>query len=312
VIASLGEALIDFTPVLESGHLAGFRLHPGGSPYNVSVGVARLGAPAAFAGRVSEDLFGGVLMENLAAGGVETGLVSRAAEPSGLAFAVPSLGDVSYDLRVAGTSAATLRPEHLEAAAFAGVTILHFGSLGVALEPSRQAVLGLIRALSGRVLLSFDPNVRTRAVAGWDAYLKAVDECMELADIVKLSDQDSRLLGRQASSSSAPVVVTTRGPDGSEVSFGTDRELRLHCPAAPATVVDAVGAGDAYTAGLLVALFERGAVTRERLAALDVAGWREVLRFAHMVAALTCERPGADPPRREEVEQRLAGGSIDS
>jgi fructokinase len=311
VIASLGEALIDFTQVVEGSRLTGFRLHPGGSPYNVGVGVARLGAPAAFAGRISDDLFGAILKDNLRASEVDTRLVRNGTEPSGLAFIAPSPGDVGYELRVAGTTASALSREDLQPADFAGVAILHFGSLGVALQPSRQAVLSLVTALHGRVLVTFDPNVRSHAVTDWDSYGAAVEQCMRLADLVKLSDQDLHLLGGGLERCPAPVVVTTSGPSGSEVSFGPRRQLRLHCPAAPATMVDPIGAGDAYMAGLLVALLERRVVTRERLATLDSADWWQVLRFAHVVAALACERPGADPPGRPEVEERLAGWGSD-
>jgi fructokinase len=66
-------------------------------------------------------------------------------------------------------------------------------------------------------------------------------------------------------------------------------------------VVDTVGAGDAYTAGLLVALAERGVLERASLTSLTDAEWLDVMRFASVAAALTCERQGADPPRRAEV-----------
>jgi fructokinase len=69
--------------------------------------------------------------------------------------------------------------------------------------------------------------------------------------------------------------------------------------------VDAVGAGDAYTAGMLSALAERDALTRTALLALDEAAWLAVTAFASATAAISCERPGADPPYAPDVRARL-------
>ena len=86
MIVSLGESVVDFTPVSHDGRLAGFRLHPGGSPYNVAVALARLGRPAGFAGRLSTDPFGALLARHLADQGVDLRLVRVGPEPSALAF----------------------------------------------------------------------------------------------------------------------------------------------------------------------------------------------------------------------------------
>jgi fructokinase len=302
VIASVGESLVDFTPVLVEGRLDGFRAHPGGSPYNVAVGIARLGHPAAYAGRLSGDLFGRLLADHLAESGVSAHLVAAGAEPTALAFVGKRAGEPVYDLRLDGTASAALQPADLPADRFAGVEALHFGSLGVVLRPSREAVLGLVRALRGRVLLSFDPNVRPAAVADWPGYRAAVDESLRLADVVKASEADLSALGAAVTPAPGQALVVTAGAAGSRVLLAG---RTLACPAAPCRVADTVGAGDAYMAGLLVALAERGVLDRAALAGLDDAGWRVAMRFASAAAALACERPGADPPRREEVERRL-------
>ncbi|MGH2400365.1 MAG: PfkB family carbohydrate kinase, partial [bacterium] len=93
---AIGEILVDFTPVVEDGAMVGFRMHPGGSPYNVAVGLARLGAQVEFAGKRSTDLFGRFLVAHLEHEGVGTRFLSRSAAPSTLAFVSIQDGEPSF------------------------------------------------------------------------------------------------------------------------------------------------------------------------------------------------------------------------
>ena len=95
----------------------------------------------------------------------------------------------------------------------------------------------------------------------------------------------------------------SQAPAGSRLRVGG---RTVTCSAAPCRVIDTVGAGDAYLAALLVALAERRALDRAALGRLGDGDWLAAMRFASVAAALTCERAGADPPRRAEVEARLA------
>ena len=304
MIASVGESLVDFTPVVSAaGRLDGFRAHPGGSPCNVAVAVARLGHGAAYAGRLSGDLFGRLLAGHLADNGVATHLAAQGAEPTALAFVAERDGEPVYDFRLDGTAAALLRPSDLPPGRFAGLDAVHFGSLGLLLEPSRGAVLGLAEALRGRLPLSFDPNVRPDVVADWPGYRAALAEALRLADLVKASEADLAAWGAPVRPASGQALVVTAGAAGSRVHVAG---RTLACPPVPCRVVDTVGAGDAYMAGLLVALAERRALSGAALAALPDEGWLAAMRFASAAAALTCERAGADPPRRPEVEERIA------
>jgi fructokinase len=302
MIASIGESLIDFTPVSADGRLEGFRIHPGGSPYNVAIGIARLGHPAAFAGRLSSDLFGRLLVEHLAESGVATHLAPVGTEPTALAFVGERDGETEYDFRLDGTAAAVMAPEDLPAARFAGLEAVHIGSFALALQPSREVVLGLARELHGLVPITLDPNWRSGVAADEAAYRAALAEAFDLADLVRASEADLRAADLPAGGPPGRPLIVTAGAAGSRLHL--DGRV-LACPAAPCRVVDTVGAGDAYLAGLLVALAERGPLHRAALAGLGDAGWLEAMRFASVAAALTCERAGADPPRRLEVEARL-------
>ena len=97
----------------------------------------------------------------------------------------------------------------------------------------------------------------------------------------------------------------TLGADG---AIAGTRRARARVPAQPVDVQDTIGAGDAFGAGLLVALEEREALVRGRLAALGDSDLEHVLRFATAVAALTCARAGAETPKFSEVAELLDGG----
>ena len=310
MIASAGESLIDFTPVADDrGQLTGFRLHPGGSPFNVAVGVGRLGHAAAFVGRLSDDLFGPVLRAQLEEAGVSTELAVSGLEPTALAFVNRTEGEARYSFRLAGTAALALHTDDVAAACRPGrVDVLHFGSLALAFRPAAETIVGLARSLKGRALLSLDPNVRADVVEDWTAYRATLRECLRLADLVKVSEADLDALGPGAGddllTATGPVaVVVTRGAAGSRVHLAN---AVLDSPAIPCRVADTIGAGDAFMAGLLAALADRRALDRASLERLDGPGWLETARFASAAAALTCERAGADPPVRATVLQRLA------
>lgn len=317
-IASIGEALVDFAPVESDGRLAGFTLHLGGSPYNVAIGLARLGQEAFFAGRISRDLFGELLVAHLAANGVSQELLLRGPEPAALAFVSAERTDSSYTFRWDGTADRELRATDLAHAGFASLHALHFGSVALTVEPCGTAIEELVSSLAGRVFLTLDPNVRAFMVGDWDGYRSRVERCAVRAELVKVSRADLEALGvadasRWVGARSGPAaVVVTNGRHGSLV-LRRGRPA-VASPAVPARVVDAVGAGDAYTAGLLSALAERDALTRAGLLELYEAAWLSLTAFASAAAAISCERAGADPPAAAEVRRRLsedASGGVD-
>jgi len=310
VITVAGEALIDF--VDEGG--GRYRAHPGGSPANVAVSLARLGVPCSLLARISTDALGGQLASHLAGNGVGMRDVVRAAEPTTLALAsLDEAGHAAYSFYVQGTADWQWRREELPAALAPDVTALHAGSLALALAPGARAVEDLLAAerARGRVTISIDPNVRPPLAAGRAAEVARVERQIRLAHIVKASEEDTSWLypglGYEAVARAwqrlGPDLVVIRlgargahalGPDGTEV-------LR---PAPPVLVADTVGAGDAFCAGLLDALWRPGllggAAALSRIGARQVAA---VVDWAVLVAALTCERQGADPPTRAEALQ---------
>lgn len=307
---AIGEILVDFTPVVEGGATAGFRMHPGGSPANVAVGLARLGARVEFAGKVSTDFFGRFLLAHLEREGVGTRFLSRTAAPSTLAFVAMADGEPLYAFYGEGAADTRLLPEDLPEA-ITHTRFLHFGSISLLREPAASTIAGLVKRLRGRAVLSCDPNIRPALIADAAAYRDRLGTLLASADIVKISATDLRWFDPDRSVEDAAaalqaagpaLVVVTQGAMGAYVRTAS-QEMRI--PAHQVEVVDTVGAGDAFTSGLLFRLAEKGVTTRFDLTQAQAGLLEDSLRFAAASAALTCTRPGADPPRLEQVHEVL-------
>jgi fructokinase len=310
LFTTIGEILVDFTPIAGPSGLMGFQARAGGSPANVAVGLARLGARVEFAGKVSTDFFGRYLVRHLEREGVGTRFLSRSPDHSTLAFVAFDQDDPSFTFYRTGTADTQLRPEDLPRS-IEESDVLHFGSISLLAASTSETVLALVDRLRGGCLLSLDPNVRPNLVGDADAYRRTLDRAFRATDILKVSTGDLGWLkpGHSVESAAAqllalgPVlVIVTLGQDGCYARMPT-REIRVRAP--HVDVADTVGAGDAFSSGLLASLAVLGLTSRRSLERETSAAITEVLRFATGTAALTCTRAGADPPRRDEVEQFL-------
>jgi fructokinase len=305
MILVAGEALIDL--VVTDGTIRPF---PGGGPYNTARALGRLGASVGFLGRLSEDHFGSMLTTVLAESAVSLDHTSRGPEPSALAIAHRSAdGEADYSFYLRGTTASYASLPELEA----DVRALCVGSLALAIEPSASALEALIERECHQRIVVIDPNVRAAAITDPTGYRARFDRCCRAAHIVKLSASDAEWLmpgigdeevAMRLLDLGAELVVVTLGADG---AIAATQRARSRVPAQRVEVVDTIGAGDAFGAGLLVALEERGALVAGSLVALAEADLEDVLRFASAVAALTVARPGAETPTLSEVAELLDG-----
>ncbi len=309
MILLCGEALIDLVPVVTDGELA-YLPRTGGSPYNVALGLGRLGVPVGFFGRVSGDPFGQLLRSRLVAEGVDCRLLRQGDEPTALAIVHLSpnqepvfvfYGDGSADCTLSGDDLPS--PDEL-----AGTTALHFGSISLVREPGATVYEQLMRRESGRRVISLDPNVRPGLIGDRAAYRRRLEGWVALADIVKVSQADLAWLypgqepvdaARGLLAEGPSLVVVTRGAAG---AVGITASGMVDVPGTPVIVRDTVGAGDAFTASLLGFLALRGRLDRARLRSLGEDDLRSCLVLANRAASITCTRSGAQPPTRAEVE----------
>lgn len=302
-----GEALMDVyvrdcTP---TGLLLDART--GGSPFNVAVGLARLGQAVHLLGGLSRDASGERLMQMLRDEGVGTSLVVRSDAPTALGVvSVGPTGVPSYAFHGHG-SADRLVDEASMPPLPEAVTAIQFGSFSVAVEPIGSALRALAAREAGRRLLAYDPNVRLNVEADVGRWRAVIDELVGQVDLLKVSDEDLGLLYPDRSparvaedwlGAGAKLVVVTRGATGSE-AWG--RQGHASARSLLVDVVDTVGAGDTFQAGLLTWLAEHGALTPASVNGLDPHQLGAMLRFAARAASVTCSRRGADLPRREEL-----------
>jgi fructokinase len=310
VLTVIGEALVDLVPDPAAG---GCREAPGGSPFNVAIGLARLGNRTSLMARFSEDRFGHLLRSTAAAEGVDLQAALRARERSTVAAAsVGDGGEVTYEFDMDGTAdwqwtAAELR------ALDPRTDVLHFGSIAAWTPPGAERIADLVSNLRARgcMLISYDPNVRPTVIGGRERGVELVERSVRRAHVVKASREDLEWLypelgvddvaGRW-SELGATVVVVTGGAEGATAYRRTGEPVRR--PGRHVTVVDTIGAGDAFTAGLLTGLVRRRLHRNGRLAEIADGALADIVDEAVLVSAITCERQGADPPRLDELLER--------
>jgi fructokinase len=305
--AVIGEATLDLTAPADDGASIA---RPGGSPMNVAIGLARLGQPTAFVGRMSDDPIGTVLRRHLERSLVDLRHVVHATEPSTTALVELSAGQARYQFSLRG---ADFQWSGSELAFLpAGASAVHFGSLASWVPPGDAAISQLVSRIrrEGSVLISYDPNVRPALLPDASLARRRIEQSVSVAHVVKASMDDLHWLyeadsveasARRWLDLGAEVVIVTAGGNGS--TAWTGRHPPVSRPAFAAPVVDTVGAGDAFMSGLLDALARRGLLAPAALAELaDTATLAAVLDDAALVASITVGRPGADPPWRAEAD----------
>jgi fructokinase len=312
VFVVIGEALIDLaTPADDGSAIA----RPGGSPMNVAVGLARLGQRTAFAGRLSVDPFGNVLRRHLDRSAVDLRYVVAAAEPSTIALVSLAGDEARYEFSL---GADFLWSAQELAVVPGGAGAVHFGSLASWLPPGDAAITAAVSDVrrAESVLVSYDPNVRPSLQPDPAAARQQVERSVSLAHVVKASladlhwlygNDDVDAVARAWLDLGARLVIITRGADGA--TGWAPGQSPVSRPEFPAPVVDTVGAGDAFTSGLLDSLARRDLLRPARLAALsDPAQLAAVIDDASRVAGITCSRAGADPPARADIAAWLSPG----
>lgn len=302
-IVVCGEALIDLVPgeAPADTRASAWRALSAGGPMNTAIGLARLGAPVEFLGRLGDDALAAQLRAHLAGNGVGVALAVDAAQPTSLAVvSLDGQGHASYTFHFAGTANFGWRADELPV--LAPGDWLHVASLVTVVEPGASALLEWVREGAGP--LSLDVNVRPTVIADPAAYWAAVEPWLvavgERGGLVKGSDEDFAFLAGPAGLPTDPVAlagalrsrygarwsVITLGPDGA-VGEGPDGAASAAGPRVEP--VDTIGAGDTFMAGLLDGLLQQG---------LSLA---DAMARGARAAAIVCTREGADPPTAADL-----------
>ncbi|MFI6640182.1 carbohydrate kinase [Streptomyces sp. NPDC050504] len=298
MIVIAGEALIDLVPETASDALAPLRPARGGGPYNTAVALARLGGESAFCSRISTDEFGEALLAHLRAEGVDVTLVQRGPEPTPLAVAaLDGAGSATYTFYTQGTADRLFTaPGALPPTTRA----LAVGTCSLVLEPGASAYEALLRREASRGTFTLlDPNVRPPLIEDPAAYRARFLTWLPHVTLLKLSEEDANWLEVDIATClerGPEAVVLTRGARGLTVYTANGPEVSV--PATPAKIADTIGAGDTVNAVLLHAL---SPLPPEERATLPPETWHALLTRAAEAAAITCSRPGAQPPYAHEL-----------
>jgi fructokinase len=314
VIVVCGEALIDLFAGEPAADGIACRAVAGGSPFNLAVGLARLGRSVGFLGGLSTDPFGRHLRNRLAAEGVRLDLAVDRPERTTLSVvSTDAEGHPAYAFHGEGAADRALGPGDAPASFGDDVTCLTIGSFSLSVEPIASTLEGLVRREAGRRAVSLDPNLRPQIVGDVAAWRPRFERFLALSTIVKASDEDVVHLHGAAADPDTVVagwldqgpalVLLTRGGRGATAWHRTGRFDRA---AARTTVVDTVGAGDSFQAALLAHLEARGTLSPAGVASLDGAAVAEALATAVTAAGITCGRRGADPPDAAALAAALA------
>ncbi|WP_131857364.1 carbohydrate kinase [Bosea sp. BK604] len=316
MILVCGEALIDLFVGAPEGAEMPARAVAGGSPFNVAIGLARLGVDAAFLGGVSRDRFGELLADILVREGVDDRFLVRTDRLSTISVvATAGDGQPSYGFHGEGAADRSLVPADLPAELPPQIQALTFGSYTLAVEPVGSAFAALAEREAGRRVISIDPNLRPTVLGEMASWAVAAERFYRTATLIKASDEDIRTAwGGKVSIAEAAaywlgcgakLVVVTEGARGS-VAFSAAGSISV--PGRAVAVQDTVGAGDTFHAALLAQLAKTGRLHPQAIATLDLPAIADLLAYATAAAAITVTRRGADLPSAAEVEasRRLA------
>ena len=283
-------------------HARGFSLSIGGAESNVAIGVARLGGAATWLGRVGPDATGALIATRLRSAGVRTVAIADAAF-TGLMVRYRRSGEFAHvDYHRAGSAGSRLSPADIPAEEIRGAGILHVTGITPALSDSARAAVfqAVETAQAAGVAVSVDVNYRAKLWSRFDA-APVLRDLVSRADIVFAGPEEaglfvdrSELLGGLAALGPAEVIVKDGGRGCEALIDGKQYAV----PALPVTVIDPVGAGDAFVAGYLA----------DRLLGAD-PGVRLATAIAAGAFAVTVPGDCEGAPSRAELAA-LTGGDV--
>ncbi|WP_299640570.1 carbohydrate kinase [uncultured Ruegeria sp.] len=308
MILCCGEALIDMISEPTVSGAMGFVPHTGGAVLNTAVAMGRLGVPVGMLTGLSSDMFGQQLIDALKASHVDTTHVIISDRPTTLAFVQLSDGHASYSFVDENTAGRMLLPEDLPDQ-LPAVSALYLGGISLACEPCADAYAALLDRHGSDRAVMLDPNIRPGFIKDQTRFRTRLNRMISRADIVKVSDEDLDWIipGNESEAAKASLllqagptaVIVTRGSDGAHSYLADGSEVSV--PVKPVEVVDTIGAGDTFNAGVLTGLSRAGHLTKSGLRGLTAENLRTAMELGADVAAVTVSRAGAEPPWAHEL-----------
>lgn len=297
-VLMVGESVVDVVAQADGTDVD----HPGGSPANVAVAMARLGAQVDLVTAVGPDPRGELLIGHLQDSGVR--VVGDPVVLQRTSTAVARLGEAgaatyTFDLRTDLPDPPAGRWTHV-----------HTGSVAALVEPGRSKVQQLLATHRHEATVSYDINARPALTGVGPELTAAVEGVCALSDLVKASDEDLAVVYPGATLEESVRRILALGPVAVVVTEGArgascyTADHIVDVPGLEVGVVDTIGAGDSFIAALLDGLRRAGRLGRapaERLSATSREQWYAAVSRANAAAAITVSRAGANPPSSQEL-----------
>ena len=308
MIICAGESLVDMVSFRGEPE---YTPHVGGSNFNSSIALGRLGADSYYFGAISNDSYGELIENTLRHSKVKEDFVIKTNRPTTLAYAdvVDGIAEYTFvDEHSAGRllDQTSLKPfvnRVMKAKA------LVVGWISLQAEPCGSSWQWFIEQVSGQLPIYFDANIRPDFIENKQSYLNRFVKLTSKVDIIKISEEDYRYLyGAQDFNKVSKVwldngvklVIFTLGSEGSKVIFDNDKEVFVKSK--KVDVVDTIAAGDSFNAGFLLSLDEQGLLDRVSLDIISDTQLEKALSYANKVASITVTKKGANPPWLHQIK----------
>jgi len=306
MIICAGESLIDMVSFRGE---AEYTPHVGGSNFNSSIALGRLGADSYYFGAISNDNYGELIENTLRHSNVKQDFIIKTNRPTTLAYADVIDGIAEYtfvDEHSAGRllDTTSLKP-FLDGVKKAKALLV--GGISLQAEPCGSSWQWLIEGVSGHLPIYFDANIRPDFIEDKQRYFDRFVELTSKVDIIKISDEDYRYLfgaqdfteiSKSWLNNGVKLVILTLGSDGAKVLY---RDHEVSVQSNKVDVLDTIAAGDTFNAGFLLSLDKQGLLDRESLNSIGKTQLKTALTFANKVASITVTKKGANPPWLEEL-----------
>lgn len=306
MIVCCGEALIDMLPRDTTAGEKGFAPYAGGAIFNTAIALGRLGIETGFFTGLSDDMFGDILRQTLSDSNVDFSLCATLPLHTTLAFVKLVEGHATYAFFDENTAGRMITGENLPVLGDA-CEALHFGAISLIPEPCGSTYEALMARESAKRVISFDPNIRPGFIKDRESHLARMNRMAALSDIIKFSDEDIAWFGMQGDHDALAaewlkrgpkLVIITKGADGA-VAYSVGHKVTVS--GERVAVVDTVGAGDTFDAGVLASLKLAGLLNKKAVASLSEQAIRDALTLGAKAAAVTVSRAGANPPFAREI-----------
>ncbi len=306
MILCCGEALIDMLPRETTLGEKGFAPYAGGAIFNTAIALGRLGIPTAFFTGIADDMMGEILLDTLKASNVDYSPCAITPRPSTIAFVKLVNGQATYAFYDEGTAGRMITTDDLPVLGD-DCEALHFGAISLIPSPCGETYEALLDREAAKRVISLDPNIRPGFIKDKARHMARIERMAAKSDIVKFSDEDLEWFGLEGDHDAlathwlnhgAKLVVITKGAEG---ATGYTGARKVTVPSERVTVVDTVGAGDTFDAGVLASLKMDNLLTKAQVANLDEQALRNALALGAKAAAVTVSRAGANPPWAKEI-----------